>query len=408
MSIEWAPQKVSPEKRSSSQRATLRESDSAPFRTTKSAMADPFPARAALTILLRARAVDQADNMSSATLSTVHPATPRTFSDLNADMLEDILIKMPPRDAFESRLACTGLYAAATSESLWSAWLESLLESSGQSFYTPDSSKHACEQYFDAVSHLATARPQAEAHLFLSYNQKNEQGVYVYENLAKLGEVVGAGQVNANFVPAAPIEMPQPAVVAMELVRLFSTAMVKGTGKPVDKFRRAGEILNIGQSSLRKLADRIPTDLRTPAKKARAARELAAPFPVASPVRQSLPPAPLRVAGTSSAPNESTRYFKRKADKLETENLQLRDDNRVLRQRLQETEGLLEKERRMRAQDAAARSREVFRLTSRISELEKLVSERAQMCIGANWSVPRISWSRSACALAMARSASPS
>lgn len=381
MSVEGAPQKVLPEKRSSLLRAIARDTTSTTICQQNQQWQKGFLLLSSHRTLLRARADNHADNMASATLLTVRPVTPLNLQDLGADMLEEIMIKMPPRDAFQSRGTSTALYGAGTSEPLWTVHLDNLLESAAPTFYVPDASKHACEQYFSAASHLSQQRGRKEAHIFVAYNKTNEEGVFEYEHLSELGEVIGVGQGNADFVPAAPIQLPQPAIIALSLLRLFSTCMVKDTGKPVDKWRKAGGVLGVDHSSLRRLASRFPTDLRTPAKKARAARELAAPFPTpaATSKAPALAPPPLPIARAAPAPNESVRYLKRKADKLEVENLQLREQNRCLRQKVQEQAADLHAERQMRARDAASRNREVFRLTQRIAALEHEGMERSQV-----------------------------
>ena len=91
--------------------------------------------------------------MSSAILLSELPATPLNLQDLGPDLLETILIHVPPRDAFESRATCTAIYPAATSEALWSVMLEKLLESTSSSFYAPDTSKHTlCSQLPPSVT----------------------------------------------------------------------------------------------------------------------------------------------------------------------------------------------------------------------------------------------------------------
>ena len=50
------------------------------------------------------------------------------LTDLGTDALEMVMINLTPKDAFASRYVCTTLYSAATSNSVWSAFTEDILE----------------------------------------------------------------------------------------------------------------------------------------------------------------------------------------------------------------------------------------------------------------------------------------
>ena len=324
--------------------------------------------------------------MASAVLSTVFPGTRRTFSDLDADTLEQVLIKMLPRDAFSSRAVCTSLYAAATADPVWAVFMETLTDPSVEEPVALDPSRSACQQYFQAKQQLKQRRGVSEARLFLDYHAKDADGNFQFLNLRQLGTVLDPGGPGACFRPEAPIETPVPAVVAMELLRVYATTMVAKDSKvPVDKYRKAGEILGVSHASLRVLDKRIPKDARS--KRAATARALGAPFPDAThSASGKAPDTPaeqqLRYVDRSHAPTpqtESVRFLKRKAASLSDQNYKLLETNRILRQRLDEAGQALRLEREASARQLAARSKEALRLTRRIGELESQATERSEV-----------------------------
>jgi len=328
--------------------------------------------------------------MSSTVLSTIFPSTSRTFSDLDPDTLEQVLIKLSPRDAFMARAASTSLYAAATSDPVWTVFIEVLLGSLSVDSVSLDPSKSAIQQYFVAEQQLKQRRGAGEARLFLDYHAKDGEGKYSFASLQQLGRVADPGGPGACFLPEAPIETPVPAVVAMDLLRLYSTTLAcKDSKTPADKYRMVGEILNLPHTSLRNLEKRIPKDPRT--KRAASARMLAAPFPDArrsasgsapdTPVEPRLRPYPDR-ASTLTPQTEPVRFLKRKVASLTADNYKLLETNRLLRQRLDEQGDLLRLEREASARQLAARSREALRLTRRIIDLEAQAAERSDVHSG--------------------------
>lgn len=323
--------------------------------------------------------------MSSAVLRTDFPSTPRNFMHLDADTLEQIVIKMLPQDAFGARAACTSLYAAATADPVWTVFMESLLGSSNEDAVALDPSMSACQQYFQVAQHQKQRRGVGEAKLFLDYHLKDAEGNYLFGSLRQLGRVADPGGPGACFLPAAPIQTPVPAVVALEMLRLYTTTVAAKGSTPVDKYRKVAELLGVPHTSLRSLDKRFPKDPRT--KRAATARALAAPFPEAShsaagkapdtPAEPQLRFSDRRHGQTPET--ESVRFLKRKVDSLSTDNYKLLETNRILRQRLDDAGQQLRLEREASARQLSSRSKEGLRLARRIAELEAQSVERSEV-----------------------------
>ena len=196
-----------------------------------------------------------------------------------------------------------------------------------------------------------------------------------YNHLRELGTVVDPGLSTAEFIPARTIVLPVKSIVALELMRLYSTARVsKDGGKKVDKIAKAALALGVARTTLRKLGDRVPK------RPAAVARLLDTHFPEPQghpPVRG--PPSHAPNAASSATPHRpapvpddsrQVRGLKRRICVLEFEKTELQDGNARLRQRVEVLSVALVKEKQQSARHAAAASRESLRLVRRIVALE--------------------------------------
>ena len=227
----------------------------------------PFALRLDLTCahVVTGRMCDVARNESSAGLSALPVA-------LSTDCWESVLVHLPAINVHALRLVSSTVREAARSPPLWAAMTEMLIDSL-QGVLVPEQADQNPVEYYFAV---AKAQRQADAAALtatvISFKHDKD-----YAALRALGEVHNEGTPAAAFVPTEPIQLPVPAVVAVELVRLFST--VPPAKDPTgDKYRKASHALKGSpdlHQALRNLASQIASKKRDSA----LARPLSRLFP---------------------------------------------------------------------------------------------------------------------------------
>ena len=290
---------------------------------------------------------------------------------LGVDDWESILVHLPAPKTFALRVVSKTVREAAGSPPLWVAYTEQLINSLEEVDVPEQAAQNPVQYYFSVVRAQRQADADALATTVLSYKYDKD-----YMALKMHGQVHGAGTESAAFVPLSPIKLPVKAVVAAEVIRLYSTVPASKEPKG-DKYRKASHALQ-GNPNLHQALRNLEKDLASKKRDSALGRPLARPFP--DPTRAACGASPRAAAAPvgeylpdRTVPVMRRAYYAERKDKAK-EQLFVRMNNLVAEQ-ASELESLREQLKEHAA--AASRERGARLSLQRRFDTEKALASRA-------------------------------
>ena len=208
------------------------------------------------------------------------------LDELDPDVILDIVSWLPAHDA--SSMAAASVYCAATisCDFIWQGYLEEEQERHPEVLLPQIEGANVAQLYW-------AFRQAAEASLareVLSVAEKYKQKACPFSALRRVvgdaGTLDGGGTPEARFMPDSPFDLPQPAVVALELVKFFDKVPRSEKGVVVgNKYERVAAVFGCSHQAVRDLERRTLVLRFKPLDQAQA---LAAPFPDASKQRRTV------------------------------------------------------------------------------------------------------------------------